>query len=273
MLPLLALSVLIPNVRPSCCGDMSVFLSDPSFMNAHERPLPFRFQSSEGKTVSFSGPDGTHSGYFVKAAHGVKTAIVMVHEWWGLNDYIRKEAVKLHELTGYGVLAVDLYQGKVAQTPQEAGALMQAVDPGAATETVKDAVLALDSGSLGEKFSKLGSIGWCFGGGYSLQTAIQGGAHVKACVMFYGLPDDSPEDLAKLKAPVLLIEALKDKWISPEVVGKFEVAMKGADRSLTVKTYDADHGFANPSNPHYAKQDTSDAMARTLRFFHRYLDQ
>jgi carboxymethylenebutenolidase len=90
--------------------------------------------------------------------------------------------------------------------------------------------------------------------------------------MYYGMPDDDPAHLARLKAPVLLIEALQDKWISPEVVGKFKVAMRDAHRSLTVRTYEADHAFANPSNPHYKRNDADDAMAATLRFLKRHLD-
>jgi carboxymethylenebutenolidase len=253
---------------------MAMFLTDSSFFAAHERPLPFKFRSNEGKTVSFSGPDGTHSGYFVapsSSGTASKTAIVMVHEWWGLNDYIKQEAVRLHDSTGYAVLAVDLYHGKVASAADEAGKLMGSVNEDEATATVKDAVDALESGTFGQSFTQLGTVGWCFGGGWSLRTAIQGGSHVKACVMYYGMPDDSPEDLQKLKAPVLMFEALKDQWITPEVVSKFEAAMKDAGKQLTVKTYDQDHAFANPSNPHYSKQDTADSVDRMLKFFKRNL--
>jgi carboxymethylenebutenolidase len=251
---------------------MNGFLADPAFLATHERPLPFIFKSSEGETVSFSGFAGHHSGYFVKANPKVTTAIVMVHEFWGLNDYIKQEAVKLHDATGYAVLAVDLYDGKIGQTAEEASKLMAEVNPDKATGTVTDAVRSLKAGGLGNtKFKTLGTIGWCFGGGWSLQTAIAGGSSVKACVMYYGMPDDAPDHLKQLKAPVLMFEALKDKWISPEVVGKFKVAMKGSNRKLTVKTYDADHAFANPSNPHYAKADAADAWSRTLEFYHKYL--
>ena len=167
----------------------------------------------------------------------------MVHEWWGLNDYIKREAVRLHDRTGYGVLAVDLYGGRVAASPAEAGQLMGAVDPAKSTAIVTGAVQSLTGGVFGTRFNRLGTIGWCFGGGWSLQTAIAGGDQVKACVMYYGMPDDDQDHLAKLHAPVLLVEALQDKWISPEVVAKFKIAMHEAHHSLAVRPYEADHGF------------------------------
>src|SRR5579862_5199128 len=112
---------------------------------------------------------------------------------------------------------------------------MGAVNAEEATTEVKDTVRALTHGVFGTRFTKLGTIGWCFGGGWSLQTAIQGGSAVKACVMYYGMPDDDPDHLEQLQAPVLLVEALQDKWISPEVVGKFKVAMNHERRALTVR--------------------------------------
>jgi carboxymethylenebutenolidase len=251
---------------------MKSFLSDPSFIAAHLTPLPFKFQSSEGHSVDFPEANGgTAHGYFVGPRAGVRTAIVMVHEWWGLNDYIKKTAVDLHDKTGYGVLAVDLYGGQVASDPQEAGKLMGSVDSTAATAVVKGAVDDLADGHFHTRFSHIGAIGWCFGGGWSLQAAIQGGPKVQACVMYYGMPDDDQSHLAMLHAPVLLVEALEDKWISPEVVAKFKASMAEAHRSLTVRTYEADHAFANPSNPKYHRADAADAMAATLRFFKKYL--
>jgi carboxymethylenebutenolidase len=252
---------------------MASFLSDPSFLAAHEAPLEFRFQSSVGHEVTFTTPAGASvgGGYYVPQRVGVKVGLVMVHEWWGLNDYIKREAVRLHEATGYAVLAVDLYDGHVASTPDEAGKLMAAVDQHAASYTVTSAVRALKRGTFGPAVAKVGSIGWCFGGGWSLQTAIQGGPDVKACVMYYGYPDLTPGDLSKLHGPVLMMEALKDKWITPQVVAKFKTAMKSAGKSLTVRTYSADHAFANPSNPHYDRKDAVDAMAATLQFYRRTL--
>jgi carboxymethylenebutenolidase len=260
----------LPAPAGSCCvPSMNGFANDPAFLRTHERPLPFIFQSSEGKSVTFPAGDGSNaSGYFVPG-HS-KVAIVMIQEFWGLNDYIKQQAVILEQKTGYSVLAPDLYDGKVTSDPAEAGKLMQGADPARLTQIVEGTVKAVTDGTL-DSAAKLGTIGWCFGGGWSLQTALHGGDVVRACVMYYGMPDDDQSHLAQLHAPVLLVEANRDKWISPEVVGKFEVAMKQAGKKLTVRRYDEDHAFANPSNPHYGKADAEDAMNASLRFFHRYL--
>jgi carboxymethylenebutenolidase len=251
---------------------MGAFLNDPSFVNAHLAPLPFKFQGHGGKRVTIHTQSGIESKcYYVPPAAGVTTAVVMVHEWWGLNDYIKREAFRLHDATGYGVFAMDLYGGQVATTPQEAGKLMGAVKEADAKVVITNVLYMLETGQLGPTFTKIGTIGWCFGGGWSLQTAIAGGDKVKACVMFYGMPDDKPEDLQRLQAPVLMVEAMKDKWISPTVVGEFRKSMRENHRSLTVRTYNEDHAFANPSNPHYSKADADDAMDATLRFFKDHL--
>src|SRR5579859_7634055 len=105
----------------SCCAGMAKFASDPAFIAAHLTPLPFHFASRQGRSVSYPAGDSDASGYFVAPNPGIHTAIVMVHEWWGLNDYIKHEAVALHDRTGYAVLALDLYNGHVATNPEEAG--------------------------------------------------------------------------------------------------------------------------------------------------------
>jgi len=250
---------------------MSGFANDPAFAAAHERPLPFKFQSSEGKDVTFIAGDGSKAnGYFV--AGKSKVAIVMIQEFWGLNDYIKQQAVQMEQKTGYSVLAPDMYDGKVATDAATASKYMQDADPNRLTSIVEGAVKTITAGPLAHAV-KVGTIGWCFGGGWSLQAAIHGGPWVKACVMYYGMPDDDQSHLATLDAPVLLVEANKDKWISPEVVGKFEAAMKQAGKKLTVRRYDEDHAFANPSNPHYGRADAEDAMNATLHFYHRYLGE
>ncbi|AIE85290.1 Dienelactone hydrolase family [Fimbriimonas ginsengisoli Gsoil 348] len=251
---------------------MSSFAADPAFVAAHLAPLPMRFAARAGKNVSFRTSDGkTALGFYVPPARKGAPGIVMVHEWWGLNDYIRREAERLHDELGYGVLAVDLYEGKVATTPQEAGKLMQAVRPDRAKAIVHGAVNALKDGELGNRFAKVGSIGWCFGGGWSLQAAIQGGPAVKACVMYYGMPDTDPADLKRLKAPVLLVWATRDGWINKGVVDGFKTAMANAKKPLTVLPFDADHGFANPSNPKYDKVSGDKAWQATISFYKTHL--
>lgn len=245
---------------------MNAFVADPAFVAKHPAPLPFAFEPENGKAVTFPAKDGTSAkGYYVP---GKKAGIIMVHEWWGLNDYIKREAERLHDATGYGVLAVDLYDGKVATDAKEAGEYMQNADPKRDTAIVSGAIAALKTGALGNKFTKLGTIGWCFGGGWSLNAAMVGGSSVKAAVAFYGMP---PADVSALKAPVLFVWAKQDNWINAKVVSDFQSRMKASNKPLTVLSYDADHAFANPSNPKYKKADAEDAMAKTLAFYKKHL--
>jgi len=256
----------------SCCDPMSPFVSDPAFVASHLPPAPLNFTPQAGKMVHFTTADKKEAnGFFVPANKPNEPVLIMVHEWWGLNDYIKREAEMYHFKLGYAVLAVDLYDGKVATTPADAGKYMQGVNPAHATATLDGAVSALKDGAFGTKFTKAGTIGWCFGGGWSHRAAIEGGPFVKACVMYYGMPDTTPADLAKLKAPVLMIWAKKDQWINENVVSGFKSAMNAAHRPLTVVPYDAGHGFANPSNPIYDKAATADAEAKTLAFFKQNL--
>lgn len=266
---LLALSG--PKVK-SCCDPMAAFVADPEFVAAHPAPLPLRFAPQAGKDVSFKAADGTKAhGFYVPPKTPKSPAIVMVHEWWGLNDYVKQQAERLHDELGYAVLAVDMYDGKVAKSPQEAGALMQGVDTKRATAIVKGAMVDLQRGDLGTKVRRIGTIGWCFGGGWSHQAAIQGGPAVKACVMYYGMPDTNQADLRQLKAPVLMVWATQDKWINKTVVDGFKTAMAKAKKPLTVLPYDVDHGFANPSNPKHNEADTQQAWAKTIAFYRKNL--
>ena len=240
---------------------MATFADDPAFLAMHPAPLALAFKPVAGKAVTFPAKDGTPArGFYVP---GKGAAVVMCPEYWGLNDYIRREAEKLHAKTGYAVLAVDLYDGKVATDPQTAGKYMQEADPKRDTAIVAGAVGALLKGSLGTKYAKLGTIGWCFGGGWSLNTAVAGGSAVKASVAYYGMP---PQDVTPIKAPVLFVWAKRDGWINKDVVDGFKARMAAAGKPLKVLSYDADHAFANPSNPKFDAADAKDANAKTLAF-------
>lgn len=256
----------------SCCdisatAQFAMLAKDESFRALHLEPEPFTFVSEKGKFITFKTSDGTDGRAFeVKAAKATDKYILMVHEWWGLNDYIQQEAEKLQEELGnVNVLALDLYDGKVATTREDAAKYM--------TEIKEERGRAIIKGALeyvGTK-AKIGTIGWCFGGGWSLQSSLMAGKQGVACVMYYGMPEKDPEKLKTLNAPVLGLFAKKDRGITPEIVQTFETAMKNAKKKITVKMYDAEHAFANPSNPRYDKEATADAHTLTIEFFKKHL--
>jgi carboxymethylenebutenolidase len=251
---------------------MASFVNDPAFVAAHEPPLPFTFKPTTGKDISFpvaTGPSG--HAFWVAPKAGAKSAIVMIHEWWGLNDYMKREAERLRDQTGYAVLALDLYDGKVATNAGDAGKFMGGVNDERLVAIVQGGLKQLRSGALGFKPSAIGTVGYCFGGGWSHRTAILGGSAVKACVIYYGMPDTRPTSLQRLAAPVLMFEGKKDGWINDKVVAGFQTAMKAAGKSLEVHAYNADHAFANPSNPHFDAAATADSKRRELAFFKAHL--
>ena len=272
LLPIISLILMSDGPKSCCGGDMAKFTSDPNFVAAHYTPKEFHFQPLEGTDITIKDANGKPANaFYVKPKEGSKVAIVMIHEFWGLNDFIKKEAEKLHESTGYAVLAVDLYEGKLGKTAEQASTLMANVDKARCKAIVAGAVIDLKRGDLGSAFAKIGTVGYCFGGGWSHETAIQGGANVQACAMYYGMPDDAPEALAKLKAPVLMIHATQDQWINEKVVDEFQVAMDKAGKSLKVLHYNAAHAFANPSNPRYDKTSADDAYTHLLAFYKKNL--
>lgn len=257
----------------SCCtpNGMALFAGDPSFVASHLEPKPFNYAPvAGGHMVSFKDSAGKAAeGFFVPANKGVNAAVVLVHEWWGLNGYMTQHAEQIHNDLGVAVLAIDLYEGKSTSDRNEAGKLMGSVDNARAKAICAGAVDALYSGELGLKHPKIGSVGYCFGGGWSFWVAAAGGDKVEACVIYYGSPDFS--GIPSLKAPVLLIHPKEDKWINDDLISKFNKAMEADHKKLTVLNYDADHAFANPSNPGYKKKEAADAWSHAAALFRKQL--
>lgn len=250
----------------SCCSAPARFASlasDVSFRAAHLEPMPFTFISEKGKFVSFKTPDGKEGRAFeVKSEKATNKYIFMIHEWWGLNDYIQQEAEKLQkELGNVNVLALDLYDSKVAATRDDAAKYVRAVKEERAGAIIQGAFEYVGPEA------KVGTIGWCFGGGWSMQAALIGGKQVSACVIYYGMPEADPEKLKSLNAPVLGIFGKQDASINEKVVKEFEHLMKKGKKKLSVKWYDAVHAFANPSNPKHDKAAAEDAYKLTVNFF------
>jgi len=193
-------------------------------------------------------------------------AVLLIHEWWGLNDQIKSVAAELAR-QGYVGLAIDLYDGKDTDSPDVAGRLTQAVDPAAATDTAASWTRWLKANPKVD--GKVGTVGWCFGGGWSLNASIA--EPVDATVVYYGRVDKPAKQLARLEGPVLGHFATRDQWINREMVDGFEKAMNAAGKPYTVYWYDADHAFANPSGGRYDAEDAKLAWERTLAFYRQNL--
>lgn len=251
----------------ACCTPVAAtdrfasLANDKKFLMSHEAPLPFVYHSENGTDISYKTADGKDAhGWMVKASKPTDYYLFVVHEWWGLNDYVKQQSEKLSNELGINVIDIDLYDNKVATTPDEAGKLMQDVKTERAINIIKGAY------SYAGANAKVFTLGWCFGGGWSLQTALLGGDHVKGCMMFYGMPETDVNKLKTLHCDVIGFFANKDGWITPKVVDTFKANMKAADKKLTVYQYDADHAFANPSNPKYDKAATADAYTKAIAF-------
>jgi carboxymethylenebutenolidase len=241
----------------------ALFASHKEFNAAHADPLPYVHQSTAGKMISFATPGGTDAhAYLLKAKGNSNKWIFVFQEWWGLNDHIKREAENLfNELKDVNVLALDMYDGKVTTTREEAGKLMGEFRQERGNAIVQGAL------AYAGKQARIGTVGWCFGGGQSLQAALTAGSQAVACVMYYGMPEENIDRLKTLNCDVLNIWPTQDQWINKQVMDTFEANMKAAGKNLTVKAYEADHAFANPSNPQYNKPFTEDAYKNTVSFF------
>jgi carboxymethylenebutenolidase len=255
------------NAQPkSCCSsgtmEFDMLGSDDKFQSAHNAPEPFHYQNKTGSMISFNTPDGGKGNAFmVPAMVKSDNYLFVFHEWWGLNDYIRLEAEQFaEELGNVNVIAIDLYDGQLATNPDDAGRIMQSIKQERAEAIIKGVEQYIRANS------KIQTIGWCFGGGWSLQAAMLLGDKAKGCVIYYGMPEKDEAKLKKLNAPVLGIFATNDGWINSEVVRVFENQMREMNKSISTHWFEADHAFANPSNPKFDKAAAQEARKLSLDF-------
>ncbi|HUZ47280.1 MAG TPA: dienelactone hydrolase family protein [Terriglobia bacterium] len=234
-------------------------------------PIPAAAGAIKTETVHLkSGPE-TIAGYLAfPAAPGRHPALVVIQEWWGLNDWVKEQAREFAR-QGYVALAPDLYHGQVATDPERARELMQAMPQDRAVRDLEAAFDYLAARSdINSK--KIGSIGWCMGGGLSLQLAIRE-PRLAACVVNYGRLVTDSRSIQKIRAPVMGNFGAEDRGIPPAAVEAFEKAMKAADKPFDAKIYEgAGHAFENPGNKaRYRPEAARNAKARTLAFFDRTL--
>jgi carboxymethylenebutenolidase len=222
--------------------------------------------AATAKNVSYkSGDETVQAIVYTPEGKGPFPALIVIHEWWGLNDWVKEQASKLAD-QGYLTLAVDLYRGKVAATPDEAHQLMRAVPEDRSKRDLAAAFNYLKSLSNVKK-NKIGAIGWCMGGGYSLDVALEQPT-LAADVINYGHLATDPAELKKINAPVLGLFGGKDMGITPDDVRKFEQQLRQLGKKIEVTIYpDAGHAFENPNNKEgYREADAKDAWNKTVEF-------
>jgi carboxymethylenebutenolidase len=227
--------------------------------------------ASAGTLVEYASGSETVAGYLATAeGGGRKPAVVVIHEWWGLNDFAKGKADALAQ-QGYVALAVDLYRGKAAADPDTAHQLMRGLPEDRAIRDLKAAVAWLRSRPDVDG-ARIGSVGWCMGGGYSLALALAEPT-LAGAVIYYGRLVTDPAAIAGLKVPLLGNFGGEDQGISPDSVRAFEAAAKKDGKSVDFKIYpNAGHGFASSRDPEtYRAADAKDADARTAAFFARVL--
>jgi len=196
-------------------------------------------------------------------------AIIVIHEWWGLNDNVRAMADRL-AAEGYMVLAIDLYGGETAESPAEARALMLEVveERERANENIRAAYEFLTIAGA----PQIGSLGWCFGGGWSLNTAQLFPEELDASVIYYGQVTADEDKLRPISAPILGLFGADDTGITVESVEAFRGSLERLRKDHEIHIYPGvGHAFANPTGTNYNAEAALDAWSRTLEFLGRHL--
>jgi carboxymethylenebutenolidase len=223
----------------------------------------------EPQSVSYKSGDETVQGLlYMPKGNGPFPALVVIHEWWGLNDWVKEQASKLAD-EGYVALAIDLYRGQVATTPDQAHEIMRGVPEDRAARDLLAATTYLRS-LEGVNPKRMGVIGWCMGGGYALDLAITD-PKLKVAVINYGHLASDKVTLRKIHAAILGIFGGQDQGIPAADVRKFETQMEALDKRVEIHVYpDAGHGFENPNNEKgYRAEDAAKAEKVTQDFLAR----
>lgn len=253
--------------EPGPGGGYTGLLSEEAFKAIHELKAE-RAPAPRGQDIQIEGGRA-----YLSLPPGAKPpmpGVVVIHEWWGLNEHIRHWTDRLAE-DGYAAVAVDLYGGKVATTPDEAMAAMKAVDSGAALKALRAAHRFLETDPR-VAAPRTASIGWCFGGAWSLQLAIHEPA-LDAAVVYYGRLVTDPAELKAIQAPLLGVFGNRDEGIPPKVVDEFDRALHEAGVPHSILRYDADHAFANPSGKRYDGKAAEDAWKHVRSFLATHLTE
>lgn len=218
--------------------------------------------------VNFNSKSGTAASGELAAPDGTtkSAAIVLIHEYWGVNDHVKSVAARLAD-AGFLVLAPDLYHGKIAETADEAKKMVSELDRTVSLDEIAGAVAFLTSHP--QSNGKIAVIGFCLGGALALAAACLFPG-IAAVVSFYGIPPAA--DYTKVTAPILAHFAKKDGWAKPELAEAIKKQLDGLGKSMELHVYDADHAFFNDTRPEaYDAAAAKLAWDRTLVFLRKHL--
>jgi len=259
------------SLAQSCCSKDLAFAklaSTKEFLADHPAPLPFSYTpASNGSMIVFRTQDGKDGrAYYLPSDKPTTKALIIFHEWWGLNDYIKREAERWQKMLGnVDVYAVDLYDGKIATTPEEARTLVTSLDAKRA-ETIISALLT----TVG-KDMEIATLGWCMGGSWAFTAGVMAEERTRGIVMYYGFPEKEPKRIKPLKADVLYVWGTQDEGIKKNVVEHLQREVEASGNKFFLHSFNADHAFANPSNPKHDAARAEEAEQLALNFIKQKL--
>jgi carboxymethylenebutenolidase len=222
----------------------------------------------KSETLQFNTANGASSAYVATPDEANGKAVILIHEWWGLNDHI-KDIANRYADAGFTAIAPDLYRGKRTKDKEEAGRLMQNLDLEDGLNTIQ---MAIDKARETYDIQKFGITGFCMGGTFALRAACEL-ENIGAAAPFYGdIPDEFT--LKDLKCPVIFVSGTQDQWINPEKVGELEKIAQENFLPVESLKYDADHAFFNDTRPEvYDETAAKDAWSKVIAFFKKNLEK
>lgn len=256
----------------NCCvkngSAFKLLAMNADFKESHLAPEPLEYTPQNGGMVNFKTPDGkSGSAYFVPSYTPSNKVMILFHEWWGLNNYIKREAERWQvQLGNVDVYAVDLFDGDRASDPETASKLASGLDPVRAENIIKGILNSMSKNKL------VATLGWCMGGSWSFTASVLAGKQAAGCVMFYGFPEKDSVRIASLKTDVLYIWGSEDKFIKREMVDELEQKVRANHHNFDLHIYKAEHAFANPSNPKFNDLAATQAEIVALKFLREKLE-
>ena len=243
-------------------------VSTKEFQSLHADPLPFDYTATDNASMIRFKTKGEKEGYafYAPSDKPTKKVLIIFHEWWGLNDYIKQEVERWQQMLGeVEVYAPDLYDGKLATTADEASKLVGALDGIRAENIIQGLLEAIGEGK------EIATLGWCMGGSWAFTAGVLAGKQTKGIVMYYGFPENDIARIKPLKADVLYIWASRDRSITKDKVTAFQKNVTSTGNRFYWHSFDAVHAFANPSNPKHDAKKAMEAGQLTLDFLRKKL--